>query len=300
MELREYWRIFRRRAWIPALLLIVTVATTTALIFLSKPQYIATATVLVKNSTAGATAAVAFPSVVSGNSLALQVIKELNLNQSVADLGSRIKVASTASNLYGISVTDRNPDVATALANQVAKDAIAIYLKLATTGSTTSPVFLDLQKALSDYRDTFNTAQRALETFTVQHADVVAGRSTNIDLLTQYALLQLDAQVAHDAYAGAITNATTNNVTSLSGAQNFEATITDPAAARPDTSGRLLKIGYAGALALILGVGLIFLLEYLDNSVREPEAVEELVGAPVVGIIPRATSRTLRPAKGAA
>jgi capsular polysaccharide biosynthesis protein len=299
MELREYWQIFRRRAWIPALLLIVTVATTTALIFLSKPQYIATATVLAKNSTASATAAVAFPSVVNGNSLALQVIKELNLNETVADLGSRIKVTTIASNQYGISVTDRNPDVATALANRIAKDAIAIYLKLA-AGSPTSAVFQDIQKALSDYRDGFATAQRALVTFSVQHPDVVAGRSTSVDLLTQYAQLQLDALVAHDGYAGAIGATTTANITSLNAAQNFEASITDPAAARPDTSGRLLKIGYAAALALILGVGLIFLLEYLDNSVREPEAVEELVGAPVVGIIPRATSRTLRPAKGAA
>ena len=62
----------------------------------------------------------------------------------------------------------------------------------------------------------------------------------------------------------------------------------------------MLRIAYAGALGLMLGIGLIFLLEYLDNSVREPEAVEEIVGHPVLGIIPRATGRTMRAAKGAA
>jgi capsular polysaccharide biosynthesis protein len=299
MELREYWRIFRRRAWIPALLLIVTVATATALVFLSKPQYIATATVLARNSTASATAGLTFPQVVNSNSLALRVIQELSLNQTVSDLGNRIRVVAAGSNLYGLSVTDRDPDVATALANRIAKDGIAIYLQIS-AGTSGSTVDQDLQKALNTYRDQFATAQRALVQFNVQHPEVVAARSNNVDLLVRFAQLQLDAAVAHDTYATAQSDATNSAITGITAARSFDASVVDQAAARPDTSGRFLKIGYAAALALILGVGLIFLLEYLDNSVREPEAVEELVGAPVVGIIPRATSRTLRPAKGAA
>ena len=59
-------------------------------------------------------------------------------------------------------------------------------------------------------------------------------------------------------------------------------------------------IFYAGALALVLGIGLVFALEYLDNSVREPEQVEELMGTPVIGVIPRGTARSLRQAKGGA
>ena len=300
MELREYWRIFRRRAWIPALLLIVTVATATALVFLSKPQYIATATVLARNSTT--TSGLTFQQVVSSNSLALRVIQELNLNQPVDQLSSRIKVASAGSNLYTVAVTDRNPDVATVLANRVAKDATAIYLQLAvgSSNSSVSTVGLDLQAALTSYRDKYGAAERALIQFNQAHPQAAAGQGTNLDLLVQSAQLQLDATVAHDNYSSAQTDATNGNLTGLTTAANFDANVVDPAAARADTSGRFLKVGYAAALALILGVGLIFLLEYLDNSVREPEAVEELVGAPVVGIIPRASGRALRPAKGAA
>jgi capsular polysaccharide biosynthesis protein len=61
-----------------------------------------------------------------------------------------------------------------------------------------------------------------------------------------------------------------------------------------------LKVAYAAALALILGIGLIFVLEYLDNAIRDPEGVEEMVGAPVVAIVPRATAQTFRPAQGGA
>ncbi len=45
-----------------------------------------------------------------------------------------------------------------------------------------------------------------------------------------------------------------------------------------------------GALALVLGlmlgVGLAFLLEYLDDSWRSPEEVEQISGVPTFGIIP--------------
>lgn len=39
-------------------------------------------------------------------------------------------------------------------------------------------------------------------------------------------------------------------------------------------------------LGLMAGVGLVFLLEYLDGSLRSPEQAERVSGAPVLGIIP--------------
>jgi capsular polysaccharide biosynthesis protein len=40
------------------------------------------------------------------------------------------------------------------------------------------------------------------------------------------------------------------------------------------------------ALGLMLGVGLAFLLEYLDDSWRSPEEVEHITGVPTFGTIP--------------
>jgi capsular polysaccharide biosynthesis protein len=40
------------------------------------------------------------------------------------------------------------------------------------------------------------------------------------------------------------------------------------------------------ALGLMLGVGLAFLLEYLDNSWESPEEVERVSGVPTYGVIP--------------
>jgi polysaccharide biosynthesis transport protein len=47
-----------------------------------------------------------------------------------------------------------------------------------------------------------------------------------------------------------------------------------------------LNIMIAIVLSLMLGVGLTFLLDYLDRTIKTAEDVERLVGAPLLGIIP--------------
>jgi capsular polysaccharide biosynthesis protein len=110
--------------------------------------------------------------------------------------------------------------------------------------------------------------------------------------------LQLEADQALDGYKNFANSATVEDARQAALTNLYQAGVTDQAIAKPDTTARFFKVGYAAALALILGIGLIFVLEYMDNAVRLPEAAEELIGAPVVGIIPRATLQTLRTAKG--
>src|SRR5437870_5428102 len=95
MELREYWRVFKRRAWIPILLVIVTAATAGILTYLAKPEYTATAQVSAKSqgpNTNGQTAS--FPEVAVGGDVVNQVIKQLNLSDTPDALSNRIKISS--------------------------------------------------------------------------------------------------------------------------------------------------------------------------------------------------------------
>jgi capsular polysaccharide biosynthesis protein len=80
----------------------------------------------------------------------------------------------------------------------------------------------------------------------------------------------------------------------------FDARVLDQAVATPDTSGHLVNVVSAGAIALLIGIALVFLLDYLDTAIRAPEVAEEIVGAPVIGVIPRATVHSLRSIKGGA
>lgn len=56
---------------------------------------------------------------------------------------------------------------------------------------------------------------------------------------------------------------------------------TSPASPKP-----MLNMAIAFFLGLMISVGLIFLLEYLDNTVKNPEDIEKLLGVPVIGSIP--------------
>lgn len=48
----------------------------------------------------------------------------------------------------------------------------------------------------------------------------------------------------------------------------------------------LLNLAVALVIGLMAGVGLAFLLEYLDNSIKTPEEVQKYLDLPVLGVIP--------------
>ena len=164
--------------------------------------------------------------------------------------------------------------------------------------STNSVFDQEVQSALKQFAQQFQDAQKALLTFQQGHPNAV--QSKDIDVAAQAAGYQLAADGAAQAYKDFLNGTTNSDVTQLAQANIFQADVFERALAKPDTTSRYLKIGYAAVLALILGIGLIFVLEYMDSAIRLPEAAEELIGAPVVGIIPRANVQTLRPAKGGA
>ncbi|HHP5631572.1 chain length determinant protein [Bacillus sp. UMTAT18] len=53
-----------------------------------------------------------------------------------------------------------------------------------------------------------------------------------------------------------------------------------------------LNIVIAAIIGLLLSIGLIFILEFLDNTVKKEEDVENLLGLPVLGIVARMDEET--------
>lgn len=48
-----------------------------------------------------------------------------------------------------------------------------------------------------------------------------------------------------------------------------------------------MNMAIAGVLGLMISVFLVFLLEYLDNTIKTPEDIERYLGLPVIGTIPK-------------
>ena len=54
----------------------------------------------------------------------------------------------------------------------------------------------------------------------------------------------------------------------------------------PDSPNPKLNMAIAFFIGLMVSLGIAFLLEYLDNTVKSQEEIEKLTGIPVIGIIP--------------
>lgn len=69
-----------------------------------------------------------------------------------------------------------------------------------------------------------------------------------------------------------------NNVNILSPAVHNE----NPSPIKPNPE---LNMAIAAVVGLMLGVGIAFLLEYLDTTVKTEQDIEELIGLPILGLI---------------
>ncbi len=65
--------------------------------------------------------------------------------------------------------------------------------------------------------------------------------------------------------------------------------VIDPAVVKdiPVKPSTKLNMAIAAFLALFIGIGLIFLREYLDTTIKGEDDIEKLTGLPVLGVIPR-------------
>jgi capsular polysaccharide biosynthesis protein len=54
----------------------------------------------------------------------------------------------------------------------------------------------------------------------------------------------------------------------------------------PLSTGLTRTLILSGAFGLVVAIGLVFLLDYVDLSARNPEEVERRIGLPVIGVVP--------------
>lgn len=55
----------------------------------------------------------------------------------------------------------------------------------------------------------------------------------------------------------------------------------------PLAQNKVTKIAIAGILGMMVSIGLVFLFEYLDRSIKTADETEHLLGVPVLGVIPK-------------
>lgn len=114
-----------------------------------------------------------------------------------------------------------------------------------------------------------------------------------VDLAGDTEVLRITASDSNPAVAALIANgvaqALSGKVHKILNVKNIQ--VLDPAipSDTPVSPKTFLNIILAGILGIIITVAIIFVREYLDDTIRSPEEIESYLKLPVLGLIPAAT-----------
>lgn len=162
-------------------------------------------------------------------------------------------------------------------AQQVTTSEIQTNLQLINTYSEIikSPAILDIV-----------IEQLDLELTAAQLSGKIAVSNANNSQIVSVSVEDANHSVATDI-VNTIANVFQKEVTELMNVDNVN--ILSPAMhsdnPAPVSPNKMLNMAIAAVLGLMIGVGIAFLLEYLDTTVKTEKDIEDLLGLPVIGLV---------------
>jgi capsular exopolysaccharide synthesis family protein len=119
-------------------------------------------------------------------------------------------------------------------------------------------------------------------------------QKTEVNLMAQsmveYNILKRDAEANKSMYIGLLTKLKEANISA--GLKSSNIRVVDPAMvpSYPSRPAKARNIGLSFLVGLVGGIGLALLREYLDNTVKTPDDIENLVRLPALAVVPAFTS----------
>jgi capsular exopolysaccharide synthesis family protein len=268
--------------WLIVLSVVVVTLGTVAFSLLQKPVYQGVAQVLVTQQNTGITM-LGTPQpqlslqpdrdvqtqvdVIQSRRIAERVIQTLRLNTTVDSLLKRVTVsADTGTNVISIRVTDASAADAARIANSFAD----VYVVWSRDSQRTS-----IRAAADDVER--RLAQTQEQIMAIEATPTAPGASGANQVRLQ-AARTLYATLADKLEQLRIAEQLATGIGSV-----LASATVDPVRVSPSPS----RDGVLGlAVGLVFGLGIAFLLEYLDNTIKSAEEAEKAYGGPVLGHIP--------------
>jgi capsular exopolysaccharide synthesis family protein len=282
VELRDYLNVIRARKWIIIQAVIIVTLTAVVVSLFQAPTYQGEARVLISDRDAGAAI---FGTALGDLSaqperglqtqvqlmqlrpLAETVVRKLGLQESPESLLLRVTVTGIGqTNVVTIVATDGDPKRAAEIANAMG-DAYVEWSKQSKRESIKSAAD-EVQTRLDDARTQILELGRKIS---------AQGKSDE---------LSAELTIATGLYttlAEKLETLLVNEQLEIGAGRVVSAAVADPVAVSP----KPVRNGALGlAVGLMFGLGMAFLLEYLDNTIKSTDEAEKLYGAPVLGHIP--------------
>jgi polysaccharide biosynthesis transport protein len=117
-------------------------------------------------------------------------------------------------------------------------------------------------------------------------ADVVTLRNSNIN----YTILKREADTNRTLYDGLLQRYKEIGISGAVGTNNISVVDTATQPRSPQSPNLFMNIALGTIAGLLLGIGLAYGFDYIDDSFKTPEDVESSIGISVIGVIPKPAS----------
>jgi len=150
-----------------------------------------------------------------------------------------------------------------------------------------------LVKTYSELAKSRAVAEEVIKSNNLNYTPEELSNKIKVDLAGDTEVLKITVSDSDPSVAALIANgvaqALSSKVYKVLNVKNIQ--VLDPAVPSgvPVSPNAVLNILLAGILGLVITVAIIFVREYLDDTIRYPEEIESLLKLPVLGMIPAAT-----------
>jgi capsular exopolysaccharide synthesis family protein len=282
MELLQYWKVIQKSLW--SVLLIVAVGlSSTAYYTLSQPtMYVSSATLLLNPSVpsslvpyvqtqVAANLAESYTQLMRTRSFGESVVKELPFPMEPEDVGRAVTTRLEPNTLfYRISGTMLTPEQS----EQLVSTALKVFLSgnvLQQSPQNTTSIQSEIRQWLENKLTYLGDQIKSYE------EQIVALQAQPPSDARDDRILQLRGQMI------TLQEAETNTLLALaqlpddSTRANSAMLIDQPLPGQPASNNLLRNLGLALAVALLIGVGLAFLRDYVDYTIHSPAHMEEVL-----------------------
>ncbi len=288
MELKQYASILWRWLWLIVLGAVLAGATAYITSRLTTPVYAASATLLINQASSGQVSdytailtsdrlAQTYSKMLIGRPVLDEAIASSKLSLTAEELSKRVQVTLVQNTqLIKLTVESEDPRLAALLANQIPEIFSRQNEEMQSGRYAASKA--SLSKELDKINVQMQQTQLAIDTIGTPGTAAGEAELTRLQAeLTQfrqsYASLLQSYESIRVAEAGSISNIVI-----------VESATMPTTPVRPKAS---LNTALAAVVGLMLAVGVVFLIEYLDDSVHSAEQASQVLKLPVIGAIAR-------------
>jgi len=205
---------------------------------------------------------------------------ESHLKDTIKQIRDSITVNSVKNtNMIEISCENNNPELAAEIANTIA--AVFVDKSLIINRSKASEVKKFIEEQLLEKEKELTEEEEKLQ--------YEKGLEELPDQELRLARLERAVRVSENIYLLLLEKhqeARINEVMELGNISIIDNALAPDEPVKPR---KMLNLTIGGILGLMLGVMLVFFLEYMDNTIKNTEDVERILNLPILGVIPKDT-----------